>query len=159
MKQSNQKTPLVFRLAGILFCAVLLSVSMMGGLYARYVSSGSGGDSARVAKFSVTDSLAITKGGETVSSITEVLSLIPGESVVYTYSVTNDSEVAVLFTVTGERLYEELPLIFSETELTLAPGETGEAIFTVSWDNSKLATSFGNKMEMIEITVTASQID
>lgn len=38
-------------LAGILFCMVLITTAMMGGLFARYVSTESGSDSARVATF------------------------------------------------------------------------------------------------------------
>lgn len=37
--------------AGILFCLILISTAMMGGLFARYVSTSTGSDSARVAQF------------------------------------------------------------------------------------------------------------
>ena len=43
-----------FRIAGILLIAVMLTMSIVSGTFAKYVTSGSVGDSARVAKFGVT---------------------------------------------------------------------------------------------------------
>ena len=56
MSKYNQNkgiTPanIMLRLAGILFCLVLITTSMMSGLYARYTAEGKGEDSARVATF------------------------------------------------------------------------------------------------------------
>lgn len=51
MTKSNHKTPWVFRLGVSLLCALLLTTYWMGNLYARYSTTASGGDSARVAKF------------------------------------------------------------------------------------------------------------
>lgn len=50
--------------AGILFCLVLISTAMMGGLFARYTTSSSGHDNARVAKFG---DLTITETGDFVA--------------------------------------------------------------------------------------------
>lgn len=57
MRQSNKfKTPIIFRIGVVLLCFMLISCSMMGGLYARYTNSVSAGDSARVAFFGVSAS-------------------------------------------------------------------------------------------------------
>ena len=48
-------------LAGILFCLILITTAMLGGLFARYTTSGSGSDSARVAKFGT---LTLTETGD-----------------------------------------------------------------------------------------------
>ena len=45
-------------MACTLFCLVLISTSMMSGLYARYTARGEGNDSARVAKFVVGGALS-----------------------------------------------------------------------------------------------------
>ena len=47
-QQNNIKTPIVFRIALVLLCVMLFSFYLIGGLYARYTASASGGDSARV---------------------------------------------------------------------------------------------------------------
>lgn len=51
MKQLNQKTPLVFRLAIVLLCCLLVSSHLLSGLYARYTSTASATSVVRVAKF------------------------------------------------------------------------------------------------------------
>ena len=38
-------------IAGVLFCLVLITTAMMGGLFARYITSDTGSDSARVVAF------------------------------------------------------------------------------------------------------------
>lgn len=75
--------------AGILFCLVLISTSMLGGLYARYVTRASGGDSARVAKFDV-----VGTGSGLVTVRVE-----DSETGQYTITVTNRSEVDVSYDV------------------------------------------------------------
>ena len=56
MKKSNKRAPLVFYFGVFVLCMTLFSSHMTGGLYARYTSSASGSDSARVARFDVTHS-------------------------------------------------------------------------------------------------------
>lgn len=55
----------MMRLASILLVAVLMTTSVISGTYAKYVTTGSGNDSARVAKWGI--ALAVT-GGDTVFS-------------------------------------------------------------------------------------------
>jgi hypothetical protein len=73
-------------IAGALFCLMLISVSLLSGLYARYISNGDGDDAARVAKFDVATTVhnvnaEFINKGETNNT--------------YTIAVTNNSEVAV----------------------------------------------------------------
>lgn len=51
----------MMRIASVLLVVVLLTTSVISGTFAKYVTSGTGSDSARVAKFGV----AITANGET----------------------------------------------------------------------------------------------
>jgi len=51
MRTKRDHSNWVIRLAGILLCLTLFSMHLTSGLYARYTTSASGGDSARVAAF------------------------------------------------------------------------------------------------------------
>lgn len=51
-------------MAGVLFCLVLITTAMMGGLFARYTTSDSGSDSARVVAFG---NLTLTETGDFVA--------------------------------------------------------------------------------------------
>ena len=53
MQKVTQKTPLVFYAGMVLLCLVLFSAHLTSGLYARYTSTSSAGDNARVAKFDI----------------------------------------------------------------------------------------------------------
>lgn len=61
--------------AGILFCLVLISTALLGGLFARYVTTDSGSDSARVAKFG---NLTLTETGDFVGERQKTGIIIPG---------------------------------------------------------------------------------
>lgn len=50
----TKKTGKTMRVAGLLLALVLVTSCFVGGTFAKYVTSGTGGDSARVAKFGVT---------------------------------------------------------------------------------------------------------
>ena len=52
-------------IAGVLFCLVLITTAMMGGLFARYTTSDSGSDSARVVAFG---NLTLTETGDFVEA-------------------------------------------------------------------------------------------
>lgn len=111
--QSNTKNRkpsgnIMMRLAAVLFCLVMFSTYLMGGLYARYVTRGGGDDSARVAKFDVKGT-----GGGLVTVRAEA-----AESGQYAITVTNLSEVDVSY---------DVDLIFSREIadwVTLKIGET-----------------------------------
>lgn len=62
-------------LAGVLFCLVLVTTAMMGGMFARYSTSGEGSDSARVAKFGT---LTVTETGDFDGTEQKKGMIIPG---------------------------------------------------------------------------------
>lgn len=64
---------IMIRVAACLFCLVLISTSMMSGLYARYTVHDSGYDSARVIKFG---DIVLTETGDFTSN--NKLMIIPG---------------------------------------------------------------------------------
>lgn len=81
----------MMRIAFLLICLVILSAYMMGGLLAKYTASGSGEDSARVAKFDV----KVTGAAEDV----EIAAAQDTDTGLYQITVKNDSEVAVRYTI------------------------------------------------------------
>ena len=63
-------------IAGVLFCLVLITTAMMGGLFARYTTSDTGSDSARVVAFG---NLTLTETGDFVESAgKKTAKIIPG---------------------------------------------------------------------------------
>lgn len=146
----------------ILLCLTLISTHMTAGLYARYTSTGSGEDSARVAKFDVTESGTLTE--------TMVLSVIPGEKYhVGEVVVANNSEVAVAYTITVKKATDNLPikLFFEEGNKgekithtgTITPGNPGTTFTLFSdWTENK-GTEYMGRVDKLEITLKAEQID
>ena len=60
-------------IAAVLFCLTLISIHLTGGLYAKYISSASGGDSARVIAFG---DMTLTETGDFYEA--SKLMIIPG---------------------------------------------------------------------------------
>ena len=99
MRQQNIKIPPVFHVGVILLCAMLITSYMMGGLYARYTTSASGGDSARVARFAFSDDF--TTQYQTFT--TAASAMYPGSTITLTVRVTNNSEVALRYVATDRK--------------------------------------------------------
>lgn len=93
MKKSNNRTPYVFYTAMVLLCLVLVSAYMTGGMFARYTTSVTGGDSARVAKYDVSIS-ALSKTDFSLNSFDQ-----GALSSSCTFTVTSNSEVAVKYSL------------------------------------------------------------
>ena len=79
-KQNNEKPPVelgsvLIRVAAGLFFLTMVSVYLLGGLFARYVSSGNGSDSARVATFG---DLTLTETGDFDGTEHKKGMIIPG---------------------------------------------------------------------------------
>ncbi len=174
MSKFNRKTPICFFAGLLILCLTLVSTYMVSGIYARYTTSADSSDNARVAEFSVSQSLKITKSDNTVAE-TFIIGddLYPGKRMTYTYSVTNNSEVTVEFVVSGRELLGELPLVIKSGEtsvelvsqekdcasLTLLPGQSGVLTFYVEWPETENNISFVGMVSQIEITVRAEQKD
>ena len=114
-------------IAGILLCLTLVSVWLVGGLYARYTTSDSASDSARVAAFvfNVSDSTHNNQDTHmiTLSGITK-----PGDTETYAFIVKNSngsaiSEVSETYTITVA-LNGSMPL-------TATLNKAGSDLFTV----------------------------
>lgn len=172
MKKSNRRTPIVFYVGILLACLTLVSIHMTSGLYARYTTSASGQDSARVARFAVTETLQVIKADGTTGDTFVVGDVLrPGASTTYTFTVQNNSEVAVSLTVQNTEYpignegeisntrYDELPIQVSGGAVVLQPGETRDVVFTLTWDPAKIDPSYGYMIDMVELTVIVQQVD
>jgi len=144
-------------LAMILLCLTLISTHLTAGLYARYTTTDTGEDSARVAKFEVTETGIFVD--------TMVAEILPGDSEERTIQVENKSEVAVNCTVTLTNVYNNLPikLLINGAENTcsipLAPGATGTYNVKFDWDAPEADLSYIGKVDLIEVQILAEQID
>ena len=157
--------------AGILLCLVLVSTALVSGMLARFASGDGASDSARVASFNVTgDGFTKTVNFDVTMGPGSVL----GEGA-KEFSVKNQSEVAVSYTVTIRNKTNNLPLTltvggaeqaaFTSDEgytytAELAPnGATANHIFQIAWPAEQSDPVFSGMLDNIAITVTATQID
>lgn len=142
----------LLRLASVLLILVLLSTSVLSGIYARYTTSMVGGDSARVAKFEVTEA------GELLSFFTADIQ--PGGSISKSVTVENKSEVSISYIITPTSRYSNLPLEFSASGCAvLLPGQSDTYTLTVTWPAGKNSTDYCGMVELIQLTLEASQVD
>ena len=95
MKHKNTRTPAVFTVGCALLCLTLFSANLTSGLYARYTTTATGSDSARVARFDVSN---------TVQSEDAQINLHFYDASLLTdrveFTVESSSEVAVSYSVT-----------------------------------------------------------
>lgn len=161
----------VMRLAAVLLSLVMLTTGVVSGRYARYVTSATGSDSARVAKFTVTQQ-SITRG-ET-EDLTETIPMpliLPGESHTVNIAIAHDAEVAVnnIIEVSSTN---NLPLQFSVSDRSsqqvlgnpaseyFAPGiHTKEYTVTISWPDTTNAQAYIGMVDLLTIKVTTQQVD
>lgn len=143
------------RIVSILIVLVLLSTSMLSGLYARYTTSIGGSDSARVARF------AVTEEGELLSFFT--VDIQPGSTVSRSVTVENKSEVAVEYSILPASKYGNLPLQFQSVSSAgtsvLQPGQTEEYTLNITWPADQNSTEYCGMVDLIQLTLQAAQVD
>ena len=103
-------------LAGILFCLTLISSSLTSNLIAKYSTTASGSDGARVAKFDV---------GTTTNSQPDKIELVPGDSDssgTYKFTIKNNSEVVVKNSVIVENVPENVQVKFNNSDPVSSSG-------------------------------------
>lgn len=155
---------IVLRLAAVLLILVTLSTSMVAGRYARYTTTASGSDSARVAKFLVTETNTDGLFTQNVS-----INVAPGLTSRNTIDVTNSSEVAVNYCIDVNNTYENLPLKFEIKvgEAThaipftgaIAPNSSATYTLLTTWNSTDNSIDYAGKVDLIQVTLDAIQID
>ena len=155
MKQSNIKIPFVFNLGLVLMCLMLISFSMMGGLYARYSTTATGEATAQIAKFDV----QVT--GDNTAVAVNVAEVTKG---VYTFTITNNSDVTVEY---GLTMADEQPAgivaSFDQSGGKLLSGKNVacKLTFTVDLDEvtKDMSGSSGSINYNFTVTVNVEQVD
>lgn len=164
---------LLLRIAFVLLVLLVLSVHMMGGLFAKYSTEGSASDSAQVAKFDVVAS------GVSASDIDIGCITYNADTGSFIFQVTNQSEVSVEYDVRlsyghdigyltasvdgqAEGWIDTSTQGFSNVG-TLAPGESRDHMITfkVNWDAFTMGASGSSASADIDFTVTimVDQVD
>lgn len=172
MKRSNQRASVLFYCGIVVLCLFFASSYVSNGLYARYMSSASSFDSARVARFDV----SIEAGGQDFSMLESIslASIQPGgKGKVIAVAVTNKSEVAVGVSVNLKNVTGNLPLTIQLTDILGNPiskdvivlqpaglGTSEEVVyFTVFWDKNLWNPHLSGMTDLLELAVTAAQVD
>ena len=145
-KRTGNKPNIPFSIAVVLICLLMFSMYLTSGMLARYTTSASFSDSARVAKFDVGATSSITnmkfdyRGGafKAVDEQGGVIVVNNVEQTVHPYSltVTNNSEVAVRYNV------ELIPEAGSFANITVS-AMVGETALTVTVTDGKAVISGG----------------
>ena len=158
MNENRKPHAIVLRAAAVLLILVLFTTSIVSGRYARYTSSATGHDSARVAKFRVTE--------EGIDGQMIKVSIAPGQTEKHEIIVHNDSEVAIAYSVVPDNKYRNLPLSFSITSedsdgpsVTLGPRATKTVYLQIYWDATKNEDKYIGMVDTIHLILTAAQID
>lgn len=149
--QQNTRVPAVFGIGLVLLCLVLVSMSMTGGLYARYTASASGSDAARVAKFDV---------GYNFDGAGQVLpvSFVPGQK--YVCEITNSSEVAVTYALSITGLDPELFVVNTSTYGAIAPGGPPQTItFSIDWRPGEVDPAYAEQVYLATVQLQIVQVD
>lgn len=148
-----------FCIAVVLLCLTLISMHLTSGLFARYSTSVTDDDSARVAKFEVTT-------GDEVFVDTFLFEVAPNISVDYISPlITNNSEVAVKCTATAVNKTGNIPSLVSTPgeAVTIAPDESGTCTMKIIWnvenDDLESASDYAGMVDLIEVTIRVEQVD
>lgn len=137
----------------VLFCILLGSIHLMGGLYARYTTQAGDSDSARVAVFSFEDDLS--EQGQLLPA-----SFSPGESLSKTIEIHNNGETALKYVIKLENLTQNLPIEDKIIETNvIACGEESSLTWSIEWLQEDNSIDYMGKMDILRITVTVEQVD
>lgn len=174
-KERKAKENILMFTAAVILCATLLSMHLVGGLYAKYTTRKSDNDSARVAAFNIKQEGTIF---ETIKA-----DVTPGTTKSVELIITNKSEVAAEYTLTATNMTGTLPLKFklaskgntpdatvdsheddiSTSSARQIPGEhTDEYTLDIDWEpseNEEDDLALMGMVDYITVSVTVTQID
>ncbi len=171
-KERSIKVDILMCTLAVLLCATLFSTHLVGNLYARYTTSGSSSDSARVAAFNITQEKTVSKTIEA--------NITPGTTQITELVITNKSEVAVEYTLTVTNKTGNLPLKFKLAPVDGAPSVTTESYengisinsacqipgdhtdkyaLNIVWEPGDNDLTLIGMVDYITVSVTATQID
>ena len=148
MNQLNIKTPFVFRVGVALLCMLLITLHMVGGMYAKYSSSVSATGQVRVAVFDV----RCISGDENSS---KTLKIGTGESVTYSFTVKNLSDVSIQYNTVIENLPVGVVVEGNDGPFFLKYGEDqSHTLFFYATDEAIEVSA-----QQISVKINATQVD
>lgn len=154
------KNRLPYFIIASLLVLVLLSTTLISRSVANFVKSDTGGDSARVAKFS------LTQAGVIENTLT-FTGLHPRGEFSRDFLVKNDGEVALSYTLTATNT-DNLPIDISINDQDaqpfvftgeLAPGASDEYTIEIDWPSSENDYKYTGMVDYFKVTISAVQID
>lgn len=167
---SRKLNPILIRAVAVLLMLVLVTSGMVSGRFARYVTTATYEDGARVAKFNIVE--------EKGTLITQMRANIAPGTTTEVITVKNYSEVAVEFTITVHNVYHNIPLDFEvrdgENTLTKSENADGTVTFTgqigpgqqeqsfqlnILWPIDETNINYCGRVDLIRVTLDAVQID
>lgn len=173
MKSKHSFSEIVLTCASILLCFTIVSSYLTAGMFARFVSSDTASDSARVATFNVDK-----RGALTTSFAAE---FVPGVPCYKEIIVQNKSEVAIEYTITilNKSNNMKLSFRFGTDENDLRPmTETSEGytyttyfassskeqryVLEITWipsDDPAYDLAYMGAVDQIAVTLMATQVD
>ncbi len=180
-KKQHAKVNVLMCTVAVLLCATLFSTHLVGGLYAKYTTTSTSTDTARVAKFSITQKLL--DGGSEVLNETVEAEVMPGSNKSVTLQIENKSEVAVEYTIEVKNVTNNLSMLkfalesadpAKTPEVTEQESDVGVSKFTahqnpgnhtdkynlnIVWTPTANDLQYIGMVDYISISVTATQVD
>lgn len=180
MRRSEKINIWMFRIAAVLLCLTVLSVWGTSGLYARYSTSTSGSDGARVALWGSSESIQLDS---------QQLPKQPGQSCTYKLTVSNQRSTGEISEVTQKYHIEvvtagNLPLTYTLTKDGTQIGTFTETAnnkvwtvskdnmvfqasvareskytMTVTWPANQVSAALANVPDYIQVNVCSEQVD
>lgn len=155
MQQFRKRERFIICAFAVLLCLTLVSFWMTSNIYARYTAEATGSDSARVAKFSVTET-GVTGENDLTKSFD--LAIAPGESKEYRVQVTNESEVAIDYVISAKNKYDNLPLKFSIADVTDGSNTAASSSYSeISGQTAGTIAANDGKTHIYSLTVSWSK--
>ena len=162
MKIKNDKISIILKVIAISLCIIFISLKALTTSLAKYTSSVSSSDFAKVAKFINIDS-DITSSGTLV--LDSNIDIQPLESKSVDFTINNSGETAVEVTLSYSS-EGNLPLdihwedIVGDTfSVVLKPGETTNITLYVEWQDSILNFIYHNTVDTVVVNTTCEQVD
>ncbi len=149
MKQNKKINFLT--IAKLILVFVIITIYPMSNIYARYISKDSLKQDATVAKFDVSESF--------VAEESFPVSIKPGEQVNREILINNNSDVAILLTISVENITNNLPLTFNGVNQEILPNTKKTVTVGVVWDGSNSSPEYAEKVDVIKLIIRAEQID
>lgn len=112
-KKNKKKINIPLCAAAVLLCLTMISISMTSGLYAKYTTSSTGSDSARVAGFHVSTTVDSAQANPIALTAAD-----DSSSGTYTFTIENKSEVAIKNSVIVKDVPDQVKVELNNTAIT-----------------------------------------